>query len=154
MLEGAMSVGGLGWRPAAHRRGHAERASRGEVNLGRRHGRGRAERAGREEADLGLRAGETRDVAPGRALDGRETRGYGHRRAGFYGRRWAGGRSRRQWTLGQRAAAMELWCLAAGGERRMCRWGWSCVASGGLGAGSGGLGGSAEFSLGGATRLG
>ena len=75
VLEGAMSVDRLGWLPTAHRRGHAERASRGEVNLGRRHGRGRAERAGREEADLGRRAGETRGVAPGRALDGRETRG-------------------------------------------------------------------------------
>jgi len=79
VLEGAMSVGGLGWRPAAHRRG-------------------RAKRAGHEEADLGWRAGETRCVAPGRALDGRETRGYGRRRAGGYGRRWAGGRSRRQRT--------------------------------------------------------
>ena len=73
MLEGAMSVSGLGWRPTAHRRGHAERASRGEVNLGRRHGRGRAERADREEADLGRRAREMRGVAPGQALDGRET---------------------------------------------------------------------------------
>ena len=98
MLEGAMSVDRLGWLPTAHRRGHAERASRGEVNLGRRHGRGRAERAGREEADLGRRARETRGVAPGRALDGRETRGYGRWRAGGYGRRWAGGRSRRQRT--------------------------------------------------------
>ena len=75
MLEGAMSIGGLGLRPTAHRRGRTERASRGEVNLGRRHGRGRAERAGREEADLGRRAGETRGVALGRALDRRETRG-------------------------------------------------------------------------------
>ncbi|CAD6258852.1 unnamed protein product [Miscanthus lutarioriparius] len=30
VLEGAMFVGGLGWWLAAHRRGHAERASRGE----------------------------------------------------------------------------------------------------------------------------
>ena len=66
MLEGAMSVGGLGWRPAAHRRGRAERASRGEVNLGRRHGRGRAERAGREEADLGRRTGGAMGLGLGR----------------------------------------------------------------------------------------
>jgi len=66
VLEGAMSVGGLGWRPAAHRRGHAERASRREVNLGRCHGRGRAERAGREEADLGRRTGGAMGLGLGR----------------------------------------------------------------------------------------
>ena len=66
VLEGVMSVGGLGWRPAAHRRGHAERASRGEVNLGRRHGRGRAERASREEADLGQRTGGAVGLGLGR----------------------------------------------------------------------------------------
>ena len=66
MLEGAMSVGGLGWRPVAHRRGCAERASRGEVNLGRCHGRGRAERAGREEADLGWRTGGVVGLGLGR----------------------------------------------------------------------------------------
>ena len=66
VLEGAMSVGGLGWRPATHRRGRAERASCGEVNLGRRHGRGRAERAGREEADLGWRTGGAVGLGLGR----------------------------------------------------------------------------------------
>jgi len=66
VLEGTMSVGGLGWWPAMHRGGRAERASRGEVNLGRCHGRGRAERAGREEADLGWRTGGVVGLGLGR----------------------------------------------------------------------------------------
>ena len=40
---------------------------------------------------------------------------------------------------------MELGCLEAGGERRMCRWGWSCAASGELGAGRDGTTGAADL---------